>query len=160
MNLCNIWFSLFKLIYWKNVTFLWYCYFLSFTSPLFEHRHFYYHSSLCRQRTEQLRLVNKLICRRFCSLLFSFNKVLLCYCYSVRENVKKHPKLLRHSLLLTDHASYCCVHAIIAQLCESTFASMCGLHVKFCAFVLLRLPWQAGRCKWWGATKKLPLPWI
>lgn len=47
--------------------------------------------------------------------------------------MKKHPKLLRHSKLLTNHAGYCCVRAIIAQLAQ-VYASKCVcvcLGVKF-----------------------------
>lgn len=76
------------------------------------------------QRAEQLCLINGLICRLFCSVLFSFNKVLLCYCYRRRENMKKHGKLLRHSTLLTNHTSYCCVCAPLL-LGECVHATVC-----------------------------------
>jgi len=115
-------------------------------------RHIYCSCSLCWQRTEQRCLINGLICRLFCSLLFSFNKVLLCYCYRRRENMKKHPKLLRHSMPLTNHTSYCCVRAIIAR---RVYACKCVFVCEVCAFVLLRVLWQAGRCKRWGASKQL-----
>lgn len=78
--------------------------------------------SLCWQCTEQLCLINCLICRPFCSVLFSFNEVLLCYCYHRRENMKKCQKL-RHSTVLTNHTSYCCVCVCVPLLlCECVFA--------------------------------------
>lgn len=108
------------------------------------HRHMHTPCSRCWQATEQLWLINRLICRPLCSVLFSFNKVLLCYCYRRRENMKKCRKLLRHSTALTNHTSYCCVRAITARqvhACECVFVCEVG------AFVLLRVLWQPGRCE-------------
>lgn len=119
--------------------------------------HIYCSRSFSWQHTEHLCLINKLICRLFCSRLFSFNKVLLCYCYSRRENMKKHPKLLRHSTLLTNHTSYCCVRAIIAL---RVHAPKCVFVWEVCAFVPRRVLWQAGRCKRSGASKQLAEPQI
>lgn len=92
-----------------------------------KHRHKHTPCSLCWQAPQQLCLINGLICRPFCSVLFSFNKVLLCHCYRRRENMKKRRKLLRRSTTLTNHTSYCCVRAIIAR--EYMRASVC-LRVK------------------------------
>lgn len=67
--------------------------------------------------------------------------------------MKKHRKLLTHSTALTNHTSYCCVCAIIAQrvcACECVFG-VCEVGV----FVLLRVLWQAGRCKQWESRKRL-----
>lgn len=86
------------------------------------HPHTHTACSRCWQAAEQLSLINRLICRPFCAVLFSFNKVLLCYCYCRRGNMEKCRKLLRRSTALTNHTSYCCVRAIIARrihACES-----------------------------------------
>lgn len=53
------------------------------------HRHIHTPCSPRWQATEQLCLINGLICRPLCSVLFSFNKVLLCHCYRGRGNMEK-----------------------------------------------------------------------
>lgn len=44
----------------------------------------------CQHSTHCSRcLINGLICRPFCPVLYSFNKVLLCCCYSSGKNMRK-----------------------------------------------------------------------
>lgn len=69
--------------------------------------------------------------------------------------MKKHPELLRRSKLLTNHAGYCSARAIIAQLTRVYASEVCMFGCEVCVFVLLRLRWQAGRCKRRGASNKL-----
>lgn len=94
-------------------------------------------AAFCWKRAEQLCLINGLICRPFCSVLFSFNKVLLCYCYRRRENMKKRRKLLTRSTALTNHTSYCrvCVPLLLAEYVR---ASVC---LPLCVKLLFLSSW-------------------
>lgn len=88
---------------------------------------------VCRQGNEQLWLINRLICRPFCSVLLSFNKVLLCYCYHRRENMKKMCKAPQ-TQNGADKSLQLLLRCVLWLPCKYMRVSVC-LHVKLLALL-------------------------